>query len=444
VIVYHGLGYVGLTGAVHFARVGATLGYDPDQTVVDAINAGTPKAGEFLAYLSGCKLPRATTNFAEISHHPIHILAVPTEREGQPWMALVKTCVARLLERVPNGALIIIESTLTPGAVDQMIAGPLGQRIATGQVDLAVAPRRDWFADPQKNLASIHRIVGGYTPAATERAVRVLARVTHVDWILPTDCRTAELVKPLENALFHLPIMLGHELAMTFPDLDIVEALRLATTHWRFASLGGLYVGFGSGGRCVNLGPKYLLAAAAARVSDDRLEAPPQLLTQTLAVENAVTDAIVRIVLEEVSQSRAKAVLILGLGYRPNFADMGYSPGIRIARALAGRVPSIDVHVDDSIVPRDAIACELGEDAPFGITSITTQRLEYRDRFLASFDVILLATPHDPYLALPASIAWRAGQLVIDARGAWAHHLPLFQAAGVAYRQVGKPGWRTL
>src|SRR5690349_6044860 len=51
-IAIHGLGYVGLTAAVHWARAGWTvLAYDRDTKVIDALRSGTPRAGEFLSYL---------------------------------------------------------------------------------------------------------------------------------------------------------------------------------------------------------------------------------------------------------------------------------------------------------------------------------------------------------------------------------------------------------
>jgi len=250
-IVIHGLGYVGLTCAAHFAKSGVNvIGYDPDQSVVDAINAGKPKAGEFLGYLGDNiqGLPfRATTDFTEVCAHRIHIIAVPTEKDGEPWMLLVRRVVWTLLDVLPIGSLIIIESTLTPGTIDQLMKEYTGEHGCL----VAHAPRRDWFADPEKNLATIPRVLGGFTPAATEAAAKVLEDVTPAELILQTDHRTAELVKPLENALFHLPIMLAHEMALIYPGHDVREAVRLASTHWRFASFGGLYLGMGSGGRCL-------------------------------------------------------------------------------------------------------------------------------------------------------------------------------------------------
>lgn len=440
-IVYHGLGYVGLTGAVHFARAGQhIIGYDPDQTVVDAINAGTPKAGEFLAYLGAGDWRShfvATTAFHQVAQERTHILAVPSERDGEPWMELVYQVVGKLLALIPDGSLIIIESTMVPGAIDHIVNQvDVEHRIVSGAVRLAVAPRRDWFADPSKNLATIPRILGGYTLEATAAARRILEDVTPAELILETDYRTAELVKPLENALFHLPIALGHELAMVFPDRDIVEALRLAVTHWRFASFGGLYVGAGTGGRCVPLGPKYLQDSHDGNTS--------HLLNQALQVEHDITSSLAGLVEEHLTSFEHKdelRVLILGLAYRPGFSDIGFSPGIRLARALRrqssfGFVPhrfTLDLH--DPVARMEEIFAAMG-DAKHSVVTGTPD--------LGRYDVVVLVTPHEEYRLLPTTCNWISGQVVIDARGMWASYFGAQDmGADVTYRQIGKPGWRS-
>lgn len=260
-IVVHGLGYVGLTAAVHYAQAGwRVFGYDPDVKTVDAIYSDRPRGGEFLGRYLGepvAQLVRegrlsATTSLAQVMGMQTHVLAVPTERDGKPHDAIVLGALKQLLvDRFGPPLTVLVESTLTPGTVDRFMAAHPAAKEAVGLgAVLAVCPRRDWFADPEKNLATLARVVGGVTPRCTRRAAEVVGTVSRE--VLTTDYRTAELTKALENALFHVPVAFLHQLAYALPDHNVAEAARLAATHWRLASFGSLYLGFGTGGRCLD------------------------------------------------------------------------------------------------------------------------------------------------------------------------------------------------
>lgn len=418
-ITIHGLGYVGLTAAVHYARAGwNVLGYDPDEHTVKSLNAGQPRAMEFLSYVNEDvrKLVKAgklaaTLDFNRVSDRSMHVICVPTERDGHPYDHIIQACLARLLMSVPDGALIMIESTLTPGFVDQMRRREESKRLGES-VNLAVCPRRDWFADPDKNLESLPRIVGGVTATCTTRAVEVIKTVSKV--IHVTTYRTAELTKALENALLHVPVMFAYQLAWAMPEHDVAEALKLAGTHWR---LTPLYLGFGTGGRCVPLGTEYLVKASGEKL---------QIGRQALEWDRRFRVHIAEIV----EKIEPKRVLILGLAYRPQFRDMGLSPGLAVATELRRR--SIHTSVHDIMWTQEELQRLTGfPSVPIG---------EMKD-----YDTVLLATAHSPYLELPNNPKlWRRGQVVLDGPGAWTTKRDRFEQRGVSYRQVGEPGWTVL
>ncbi len=420
-IAIHGGGYTGLTCAVHFANAGLkVVVYDPSPDVVKGINDRTPKAGEFLAYLKdnvAWANLSATNRREDVEDAPVHILCVPTERMGRPCDDIVVESLLWLIDEAAQGATIIVESTLIPGTIDS-IRESVDFKVRVGSdLALAVAPRRDWFADPDKNLGNLERVVGGYTANCTKRAVEVLSKVSPK--VMETDYRTAEITKALENALLHVPLMLVHQLAVAMPDRNIAEAVRLASTHWRL--IKGMHLNFGTGGRCVPLGTRYLVEAAGAAFS--------------IGEEADYFETLMR---QKVAAAIAKhlpppaRVLVMGMAYRPSFKDMGLSPGLDVARHLEELGYQVKVH--DPMWSAEELETLTGLDA-------ATDEV---DDWYCRFDAIVLATPHSTYLeagshGLGPHVA--KGTLIFDAQGAWKKFKPRFKEQEAKYIQVGTPGW---
>lgn len=430
-IAIHGLGYVGLTAAVHYARAGwKVLGYDPSEARVIALNSGRPLLEASMGYVDESGTPikelvesgalRATVDLDDVVFIPVHSVAVPTEKAGRPDDSIVTTVLTQLFAKAVRPATILIESTLTPGLVDDYFEkfGSHRMMVEAGEAFLAVCPRRDWFADPEKNLATLPRVVGGYNQASTDRASEILSTVS--PQILTTDYRTAELCKALENALLHVPVMFAYQLAWAMPDRNVAEALRLAGTHWR---LPQLHLGFGTGGRCVPLGTEYLTLAADSQLN---------IGEEALRFDEYFREAVAHAALS--ARPKPRSALVLGVAYRPGFRDAGRSPGLAVAKHLAALLRPGSVTIHDPLWPAHELARMAGLPALSGPL----------DDNIAAYDAVLLATPHGDYRHLPLELFWRRGQIVLDGQGAWAQHREIFEARGVLYRQVGEPGWTDL
>lgn len=425
-IVIHAGGYVGLTAGIHYANAGKrVLVCDPDPDVVFGINTGTPKANEFLGYLGHTyprELLRATTEIHDTIGCDVHVIAVPSEAGDEPYMDIVGRVLGELaVYRRDAKTLVIIESTMQPGAVDGFLAG----NPDLSRLTIAVAPRRDWFASKDKHLGNLYRVVGGVTPEATAWAVDVISVVTPVDKIMQTDYRTAEVVKPLENALFHAPIALCHSLALAYPHLDMAEATRMAATHWRFESFGGLHLNAAVGGRCIPLAAKYLRDGAGDQTLD--------LIDAMLDIEEAMPEAVAQAITKRVGLGAR--VLILGVGYRPEFKDAGMSPGLRVAAWLPR-----DTYVDfcDPFFPNDELLSLAG--GKHQMSNCGVAAIEQLDGpFLGQYQAVLLATPHAAFETIPEKLS--CGQLVFDARGAWLNHKESFRNRGILWIRTGSPDW---
>lgn len=428
IVAVHGGGYVGLTAAIHFAMANArVIVYDPDLDTITRIRAGKPRAGEFLSYINADVADLvskqrldATNDFKKIIGADIHVIAVPTEREGEPYGDIVEKLIVDLAKVTRPESIILVESTLAPGTIDRILDDVKKALHPQKQLGenwfLAVCPRRDWFADRDKNLANLPRVVGGVTGECTFRASNALGMVSGT--IMETDYRTAELCKALENALLHVPLMFAYQMATAYPDHNVAEALALAGTHWR---LPLLHLGFGTGGRCVPLGTKYLVENSNVGLTPNG----------RLAIGEAAIDwdddfrFLIAEIVHRNTKGRSRRALVLGIGYRPEFKDAGLSPGLDVARHLKDF--GISAGVCDPLWSKEELR--------------TLAKLEVRPPSLME-NAILLATPHKAFLELPLKEnMWRPGMLVIDGTGAWRGFKELFKQRGIDYRIVGEPGW---
>jgi len=257
-----GTGYIGFSTMANFAAQGVvTVGTDVSPDIVSAINAGripVPNMEYWLGfdtrYLVESKMMRATLDWKEVlsSEFAVHMIAIPTEKGAMPWDGALEDVTKKLangLTRSDDPPLVIIESTLTPKKTDELVIPTFeknGVRVGK-DVLVGVAPRRDWFISPEKNLRTLPRIIGGTTPETTEAMRDVLSIVC--DRLVPApDHRHAEIVKSVENAFRHVEITLANQLSLAYPSLNMIEVLKLVGTKW---NVGVYHPSFGSGGYCL-------------------------------------------------------------------------------------------------------------------------------------------------------------------------------------------------
>jgi nucleotide sugar dehydrogenase len=366
-ICVFGIGYVGLNTMLFYAMKGVySLGVDVDEKKVDMIRKGEimPEMKRWLGLDTRPLLEEfieATLDWAKIMDPSIKVffIAVPTERGAEPWFYPLIEVTNKIADRTDN-PLVIVESTVSPGTVDNYILPKLK--------NVAVCPRRDWygFEDNTKNLKNMPRIVGGTTEAVTKQAMGVLSIVC--DHLLPCSYREAEIIKAIENSIRHIESVYAQELALAFPDIDIRQALQLAGTKWNIASLYPNELG--TGGYCIPLSTKYLLTGAKR----------PEYLT---IAKSAITrDDNVAAELARILNITEGKIGILGLTYLANIKVPILSGCLRLLPHITDKSR---VYVNDPMYSDDEIQRITGC-KPFTFPSD-----------LSKFDVIILATGHDIY-----------------------------------------------
>jgi len=424
-----GVGYIGFSTLVYFASEGVEgEGFDIDLKRVEGANRGEadiPGLDEWLnvpvKHLIFHKLMSVTADDQELlSAQPlVHFVCIPTEKEGEPWLGPLKDVVGKIAGYLQKHAdykpLIIVESTLTPGASDDVVLKLFSEKgLKPGEDFLyAVAPRRDWFVDPQHTLKTLDRVFGGYDKESGQQTKSVLSIVCE-KLHQSSDYRVAEMVKSVENAYRHMDITLANQLTLAYPNSSIREVLRLVGTKW---NAGTFYPSFGTGGYCIPLSSKYVISGAKN----------PQALTllrETIATDKSMPKRVVM----ALQKRKIRSVGILGLSYKGNLKVPHQSPAIGIAKELKKR--GMTVRVNDPYYDDKEIKLLTG-----------CKSFDFPNE-LSKFEALVLVADHALY-TMPGTLKHLEKskvRVIYDNVGFW-KNLTFFNERGIDYYIPGDDNW---
>ena len=352
-----GAGYVGMPLARVFADAGkVVLLVDVDREVVDGINRGASHipdvSSDALKPLVDSGRVSATTDYDALKEVDAILIALPTPLSSQrePDLSIVKGAVAEIAPRLRKGQLVVLESTTYPGTTRECLQ-PILERsgLKAGEdFHLAFSPER---VDPGRadwTTKNTPKVVGGLTPACTERAAEFYRAA--VDTVVPLSSpETAEMTKLLENIFRAVNIALVNELAQLCErmDLDVWEVIEAAETKpFGFMSFKP---GPGLGGHCIPIDPFYL--TWKAREYDSYTEFI-DLAGKVNANMPYFCRSLISQALNHGAQKSLKGsrILVLGVAYKADIDDVRESPAEKIVGLLqkAGAdVAYHDPHVDE-------------------------------------------------------------------------------------------------
>jgi UDP-N-acetyl-D-glucosamine dehydrogenase len=397
-----GLGYVGLPLVVAFAQAGEdVIAVDIDPRKVERLLAGDSYIEDVPSERLAAVLPSvaAGTDYGPLAATEAVVICVPTPLTAnrEPDLGPLTATAQALGKVVRRGQLIVLESTTYPGTTRGQLVGILeresGLSVGDG-LNVAFSPER---VDPGRTdftLRNTPKVIGGMTPACTERAAALYGKVCD-ELVRVSTPEAAELTKLLENIFRSVNIALVDELAILADrmGIDIWEVVDAAATKpygfMRFEP------GPGMGGHCLPVDPFYLTwRAREFHMATEFIELAGKINQQMPAycverIELALNDAAKPI--------RGSTLAVLGVSYKGGIGDIRESPALRIIEELARRGARLRYH--DPFVP---------ELASLGLTS--TPLADAVD----GADAVVLVTAHPgiDHLAIA-----REAALFVDLRG---------------------------
>jgi len=408
VVAVLGLGYVGLPLMVGFADNARTIGFDIDESKINALREG------FDSTEMTTKEDLLKTNMEYscdvnvLKEADVLVVCVPTpvmqgnKPDYRPVLAASKT----IAQNMKRGAVVVYESTVDPGTTENKCV-PILEEISGMRegVDFFVgySPERVSPGEHARRVGDIAKIVSGSTNEVTEFLVELYGRVVKAGLFKAASIKVAEAAKILENTQRDVNIALINEMMQLFDAMDIkvTDVVAAAGSKWNFHKyFPGLV-----GGHCISVDPFYLLSAGRSHGLSMDMVASARNVNERTA--HYVSDKLHEMLDEEAHDLCGKKVLVLGRAFKDNCPDIRNSKAFAVMDSLWTRgadVYSYDPIADDTHFEggRGAkVIHSLEEEGPYDAVVVTAKH----DCFVEEVDLPKLAS------------VLERGQPIVDIRG---------------------------
>ncbi|MDA7568185.1 UDP-N-acetyl-D-mannosamine dehydrogenase [Emcibacteraceae bacterium] len=383
-----GLGYIGLPTAAVFARSGIeVLGVDVNQNTVDIINTG--KAHIVEADLDKLLHNVVKNGILKASLTPegadAFLIAVPTPFKGdhEPDLAYVEAATRSIAPYIKEGSLLVLESTVPPGATEKMVtwleeerpdlkdAGGAGKAYYAAHCPERVLPGRVLI-----ELVSNDRIIGGITSACSVKAKGLYEIFVEGDCVITT-ARTAELAKLTENSFRDVNIAFANELSKICENhnVNVWELISLANRHPR---VNILQPGPGVGGHCIAVDPWFIVDAEPEQ---------SKLIRIAREVNDDKPNWVINKVRQAVKETGKKRPVIacFGLAFKPDIDDLRESPALMITKKIAHE------RLGDIIAVEPNIEIQTQSLSKLGVPLISTEEA------INKADIIVMLVNHNQF-----------------------------------------------
>ena len=391
-----GLGYIGLPTALMFAAHGnEVVGTDYNPRLIETLSAGHASFEEKGLDELFDEALRAGIRFsAEYQKTDFYIVAVPTPYDKDSKKidpSYVVNAVRSVMEVCPRGAIVVIESTISPGTIDRFVRPVVEEAgFVIGQdLHLVHAPERIIPGNMVYELRHNSRTIGADDPAVGEKVKAAYASFCEGE-IVVTDIRTAEMTKVVENTFRDINIAFANELAKICRSdgMDVYEIIRIANKHPRVNILSP---GPGVGGHCISVDPWFLVG-----------DYP--MLAKMILCARQTNDSMPEFVLGRIREVMAQEGLtdvsrvgFYGLTYKENVDDVRESPTLQVLESMDNHLAGGRVKVYDPWVRRDLVPNQYHD----------------LDAFLADVDMVVILVGHSE---LREHMDALKGKVVLDTR----------------------------
>ncbi|PSR13368.1 MAG: nucleotide sugar dehydrogenase [Bacteroidetes bacterium] len=384
-----GLGYVGLPLALELAKKFRVIGFDISEDRVEQMKQSIDPSEEMEAAAFAGKDITFTANPADLQRAHFHIVAVPTpvDEHRVPDLRSLEKSSTTVGHALKKGDYVIYESTVYPGATEEdclpILESCSGLSLANGDFKIGYSPERINPGEKERTIDKILKIVSGSDAEALAEIAQVYGAVITAGIYEAPSIKVAEAAKVIENTQRDLNISFMNELAIIFDrmGIDTQEVLAAAGTKWNFLKFSPGLVG----GHCISVDPYYLLHKSK------QLGYDPEVILSGRRVNDAmpgfIAKRLVQTLIQKGKNPKNTRVLVMGVTFKENVADIRNSKVFDLARELMEF--SVHVHLVDPYASPNEVAHEY--------------KMALVDQASGDYDAVLVAVAHQQYrdLSMP-------------------------------------------
>lgn len=390
-----GLGYIGLPTALMLASHGVeVVGTDYNPQLVNVLNGGkTTFKEEGLDELFERAVKSGIKFTTEYQITDTYIVSVPTPYDKfskKIDARYVNAAVQEIMKVCPKGAVVVIESTVSPGTIDRFVRPIIEEKgLVIGEdIHLVHAPERIIPGNMVYELLHNNRTIGADDKKIGEKIKEYYSSFCQGE-IVVTDIKTAEMTKVVENTFRAVNIAFANELAKIcrYDDMDVYEIIKICNMHPRVNILNP---GPGVGGHCISVDPWFLVGDYPS-------------LTKVIWESMKVNDSMPEFVLERIydimkekGMTDIRRVGLYGLTYKENVDDYRESPTLQLLECQ-------EKHLAEPLKVYD----------PFIKTDIVKNQYHNLDQFLKDVDLVVIMVGHNE---IKENIEKLKGKTVLDTR----------------------------
>lgn len=388
-----GLGYIGLPTALMLASHGVeVVGTDYNKELVKTLNAKhTTFKEEGLDELFQDALNAGIKFSMEYQIADIYIVSVPTPYDKfskKVDASYVVAAVKDVLRIAPKGAILVVESTVSPGTMEKYIRPAVTEMgyVIGEDINLVHAPERIIPGNMVYELLHNNRTIGADDRKIGEKVKKLYSSFCQGE-IVVTDIKTAEMTKVVENTFRAVNIAFANELARIcrHDGMDVYEIIKICNMHPR---VNILQPGPGVGGHCISVDPWFLVGdyPSLAKVIDESMK-----------TNDSQPEFILNRIYEIMKENKIKDVQrvgLYGLTYKENVDDMRESPTLQLLESQARHLAT-GLKVYDPFIAKDVVSNQYHD----------------LDIFLNNVDMVVIMVKHDEIIN---NIEKLNGKLVLD------------------------------